>query len=51
MIKRYNVDSSNISITAALIIKSAKKRRSIAIASAKAINNDIGLGNKLVAIK
>lgn len=51
MIKRYCIDSSNVSNTAEMIMRSAKKRRAMAIAAAKSINSDIGLTNKLVAIK
>ena len=51
MIKRYNNDFTNISNSAAIIIKSAKKRRIMAISAAKSINSETGLGNKLVAIK
>ena len=51
MIKRYNTDYTNISVAAALISKSAKRRRSVALSAVKAINSETGLGNKLVAIK
>ena len=51
MIKRNNIDSSNISNAVAMIMKSAKKRRSMALAAARAINSNVGLGNKLTAIK
>ena len=51
MIKRYNIDSTNISNGAAMIFKSAKKRRAMAISAAKSINSETGLNNKLVAIK
>ena len=51
MIKKYKLDSSNISNAVSMILKSAKKRRAIAISAAKAINSETGIGNKLVAIK
>lgn len=51
MIKRYNYDTSNISNAVAMITKSAKKRRSMAISAAKSINSETGLNNKLIAIK
>ncbi len=51
MIKRYNVNSSNVSDAVAIILKSAKKRRSMAIAAAKSVNSETGLTNKLIAIK
>ncbi len=51
MIKRYKNDFSNISNAAEIITNNAKKRRAMALAAAKAINSEAGLGNKLVAIK
>ena len=51
MIKRYQNDTTNISNAVSMILKSAKKRRAIAISAAKSINSETGLGNKLVAIK
>ena len=51
MIKRYNSDFSNISNAAAMITKSAQKRRAMALSAAKSINSETGLSNKLVAIK
>lgn len=51
MIKRYNTDITNVTKAVAIISKSAKKRRSMAIAMAKAVNTNAGIGNKLVAIK
>ena len=51
MIKRYKNDFTNISNGAAMIEKGAKKRRIMALSTAKSINSEAGLGNKLVAIK
>ena len=51
MIKKYNHDTSNISNAVSMILKSAKKRRALAISAAKSINSETGLGNKLIAIK
>lgn len=51
MIKRSIINSTNISTAVSVILKSAKKRRSMAFAAAKAINSDIGINNKLIAIK
>ena len=51
MIKRYNNDFSNTSNSAAMILKSSKKRRIMALSAAKAINSEAGLSNKLVALK
>ena len=51
MIKRYKQDFINISNGAAMIEKSAKKRRIMALSAAKSVTSETGLGNKLVAIK
>lgn len=51
MIKKANKASSNISEGVAFLLRGAKKRRSMAIASAKMINSDIGISSKLVALK
>jgi len=51
MIKRHTTNSSNISDAVAFILKSSQKRRSIAIATAKAINSEVGVNNKLIALK
>ena len=51
MIKKYNHDTSNISNAVSMILKSAKKRRALAISAAKSINSETGLGNKLIVIK
>ncbi len=51
MIKKAQKPSSNISDGVAFLLRGAKKRRSMAIASAKMINSDLGIMNKLVALK
>ena len=51
MIKKSETAISNINDGVAFILRGARKRRSMAIASAKMINSDIGLSAKLVALK
>ena len=51
MLKKSLKSTSNISEGVAFLLRGAKKRRSMAIASAKMINSDIGISAKLVAIK
>ncbi len=51
MIKKSQKPSSNISDGVAFLLRGAKKRRSMAIASARMINSDLGIKNKLVALK
>jgi len=51
MLKKTAKSTSNISDGVAFLLRGAKKRRSMAIASAKMINSDIGISTKLIAIK
>lgn len=51
MIKKLKKPTSNISDGVAFLLRGAKKRRSMAIASARMINSDIGISAKLVAVK
>lgn len=51
MLKKAAKSTSNISESVAFLLRGAKKRRSMAIASAKMINSDIGISAKLVALK
>lgn len=51
MIKKAQKATSNISDGVAFLLRGAKKRRSMAIASARMINSDIGISAKLVAVK
>lgn len=51
MIKKTQNAMSNINDGVAFILRGAKKRRSMAIASAKMINSDIGISAKLAALK
>ena len=51
MIKKAQRPSSNISDGVAFLLRGAKKRRAMAVASAKMINNDLGISSTLVAVK
>ncbi len=51
MIKKAQKPTSNISDGVGFLLRGAKKRRSMAIASARMINSDIGISAKLVAVK
>ena len=51
MIKKAEKSMSNINDGVAFILRGAKKRRSMAVASAKMINSDIGICAKLAALK
>ena len=51
MIKKAQKPTSNIRDGVAFLLRGAKKRRSMAIASARMINSDIGISAKLVAVK
>ena len=51
MIKKSRIANSNINESVEFILRGAKKRRSMAIASAKMINIDLGFSPKLVALK
>lgn len=51
MIKKLDKSTGNISNGVAFLLRGAKKRRSMAIASAKMINSDIGITAKLAALK
>lgn len=51
MEKKYIIPTSNISDGVEFFLRGAKKRRSMAIASIRQINTDIGVNLKLVAVK
>lgn len=51
MIKKSNSPTSNISEGVEFLLRGAKKRRAMALASAKMINSDMGVSSRLVAIK
>ena len=51
MIKKMTKSTSNISDGVAFLLRGAKKRRSMAIASAKMINSDLVVSSKLVELK
>ena len=51
MIKKQLAPTSNISKGVELILRSAKKRRSMAIASARMINSETGVSTRLIALQ
>ncbi len=51
MNKRIVVPTSNISEGVEFFLRGAKKRRSMAIASVRQVNADIGVNLRLVAVK
>jgi len=51
MIKKIKTPSSNVSEGVEFLLRGAKKRRSMALASAKMINSDMGVCARLVAVK
>lgn len=51
MNKRILIPTSNISEGVEFFLRGAKKRRSMAIASVRQVNADIGVNLKLVAVK
>ena len=51
MLRRIEEPTNNIYNGVEFILRGAKKRRSMAIASAKMINADLGFNPKLVALK
>ena len=51
MLKKIEAPTSNIYGGVEFILRGAKKRRSMALASAKVLNSEIGIQRKLVAVK
>ena len=51
MFRKRQTASSNLNEGVEFILRGAKKRRSMAIASAKMINAELGFNPKLVALK
>lgn len=51
MLKKQLKPSSNIAKGVELILRGAKKRRSMAIASARMINADAGVSARLIALQ
>ena len=51
MFRKTNTAKANINEGVEFILRGAKKRRSMAIASAKMINAELGFNPKLIAIK
>ncbi len=51
MLKKSKKPNNNINEGVEFILRGAKKRRSMAIASAKMINAELGFNPKLIALK
>ncbi len=51
MKNNFTIPTSNISEGVAFFLRGAKKRRSMAIASIRQINADMGVNLRLVAVK
>lgn len=51
MLKKVETPSCNIYSGVEFILRGAKKRRSMAMASARMINSEVGVQQKLVAVK
>ena len=51
MRKQISIPLSNISEGVEFFLKGAKKRRSMAIASVRQVNADIGVNLRLIAVK
>ncbi len=51
MIKKIKNPTSNISEGVEFLLRGAKKRRSMALASAKMVNSEMGVSTRLVAVK
>ncbi len=51
MQNKYLIPTSNISEGVEFFLRGAKKRRSMAIASVRQINTDIGVNLRLVSVK
>lgn len=51
MLKKIEAPTNNIYGGVEFILRGAKKRRSMALASARALNSEAGIQTKLVALK
>lgn len=51
MMKRMMIPTTNVSEGVDFLLRGARKRRSMAIASVRQINTDIGVNLRLVAVK
>lgn len=51
MLKKIYTPSCNTYEGVEFILRGAKKRRSMALASAKTLNSEVGIQTKLVAVK
>lgn len=50
MIKKVKSSQNNISQSVEFVLKCSQKRRSLAIASAKMLNSEMGISQKLIAL-
>ena len=51
MNKNYLIPTSNVSEGVEFLLRGARKRRSMAIASVRQVNTDVGVSLRLVAVK
>ena len=51
MKKNYLIPTSNVSEGVEFFLRGARKRRSMAIASVRQVNTDVGVSLRLVAVK
>ena len=51
MLKKIEQPTCNINVSVEFILRGAKKRRSMALMNARAINAEAGIPMKLVAVK
>lgn len=51
MLKKIEVPTNNVYAGVEFILRGAKKRRSMAMATAKMLNSEAGIQTRLVAIK
>ena len=51
MLMKVNEPTSNVYCGVEYILRGAKKRRSMALANAKALSNEVGIQTKLTAVK
>jgi len=51
MLKKISEPTCNVGVGVELILRGAKKRRSMALAVAQGMNKELGIETKLVAVK
>lgn len=51
MYKNFLIPTSNVSDGVEFLLRGAKKRRSMAIASVRQVNTDLGVNLRLIAVK